>query len=223
MKLSKYDYIIVGAGGFGREVLSWLLDSHTSANIKGFISDDLNILDNYGTPYDIISTIDSYEIQENDRFILAIGEIEPKKKVVKILKQKGAKFISFIHSTAVIANTSKMGEGCVIGPMSFVSDHVVLNDFVMFGFYASCGHDTIVGKYSILSPYATVNGFTELEDEVFMGTHSSVAARRRIGSGSKISSGTAVMYDVPSNSFVMGVPGKSRIIFKEGENADNNK
>ena len=205
--------IIVGAGGFGREVLWWLQEEFFGTDIGGFLSDDPDILSGKDISVPILGTVDSYEVQEGDLFVIAIGNIAAKKAVSERLIAKGAKFTTFIHNTALVSKTAKIGEGCIIGPYSIVSDHAVISDFVMFSFYASCGHDAVIGKYSILSPYATVNGFVVLGDEVFMGTHSSVAAKRTVGNNSMISSGSAAMYDVPDHCFVVGVPGKSQVIF----------
>ena len=82
-------------------------------------------------------------------------------------------------------------------------------DFVMMNIYSSCGHDAKVGKYCILSPYATLNGFVVLEDEVFLGTHTTVIPYKRVGCKSKISANSVVMRDVATNKIVFGVPGKA--------------
>jgi acyl-[acyl carrier protein]--UDP-N-acetylglucosamine O-acyltransferase len=94
-----------------------------------------------------------------------------------------------------------------------ISDHVVLGEFVTMNFYSSCGHDTEVGNYAIFSPYATVNGFVKMDDEVFLGTHATVTGYRRVGLGAKISANSVAMNDVPARSFVFGVPGNIKTIF----------
>lgn len=68
--------IIVGASGFGREVLQWVKHCNLVGagwNIKGFIDDNLNALDGYECDYKIIGSIKSYEIQQDDFFVLAIA------------------------------------------------------------------------------------------------------------------------------------------------------
>jgi len=210
-KSIKYNIIIVGAGGFGREVYLWAKDSFdfTKYQIKGFLSNNKSDLDNFDIKVGIIGDPDYYEIKENDRFLFAIGNIETKKRLVTKLKNKGAKFLTLIHPTAIVVSTARIGKGVVICPFCLVSDNVQLDDFVMMNTYASCGHDVKVGKYSILSPYAALNGFVKLEDEVFLGTHTTVIAHKKIGYQSKISANSVVMRDVPPNRMVFGVPGKT--------------
>ena len=205
-----YDIVIVGAGGFGREVYLWAKDSFSKDQyrIKGFLDDNPRILNNYNIDIGIIGDLDGYEIKEQDRFVFAIGDIDVKKYLVTKLKEKGAKFLTLIHPTAIVANTAKIGQGVIICPFVTVSDHAQLGDFVMMNIYSSCGHDVKVGDYCILSPYATLNGFVILEDEVFLGTHATVILYKKVGYKSKISANSVVMRDVPPNKIVFGVPGK---------------
>ncbi len=206
-----YNIIIVGAGGFGREVYLWAKDSFSQDQykIKGFLDDNQRILDNYDMDVGIIGSLDNYEIKNKDRFLFAIGDIETKKRIVINLKKKGAQFLTLIHPTAIVANTAKIGEGIIICPFVSVSDHAQLGDFVMMNLYSTCGHDVKIGKYSILSPYAILNGFVTLEDEVFLGTHSTVIPYKKVGYKSKISANSVVMRDVAANKIVFGVPGKA--------------
>ena len=206
-----YNIVIVGAGGCGREVYLWAKDSFdfTKYQIKGFLSNNKSDLDNFDIKVGIIGDPDYYEIKENDRFLFAIGNIETKKRLIEKLKNKGAKFLTLIHPTAIVASTKKIGEGVVICPFCLVSDNVQLGDFVMINSFVTCGHDVKVGKYSILSPYVSLNGFVILEDEVFLGTHATVIAGKRVGYRSKVSANSAVMRNVPPNRIVFGVPGRA--------------
>lgn len=204
------DIIIIGAGGFGREVYLWAKDSfpNDQYRIKGFIDDNPRILDDYNMDINVIGNLDNYKIKKQDRFLFAIGDINGKKSLIIKMKKKGAKFLTLIHPTAIVANTAKIGEGIIICPFVTISDNVQLGNFAMLNIYSSCGHDAKVGNYCILSPYATLNGFVILEDEVFLGTHATVIPGKRVGYKSKISANSVVMRDVPPNKIVFGVPGK---------------
>jgi acetyltransferase-like isoleucine patch superfamily enzyme len=172
-----YNIIIVGAGGFGREVYLWAKDSFSQGQykIKGFLDDNPRILDNYDMDVGIIGNLNSYKIKNKDRFLFAIGDIDTKKHIVVNLKKKCAQ----------------------------------IGDFVMMNLYSTCGHDVKIGKYCILSPYAILNGFVTLKDEVFLGTHSTVIPYKKVGYKSKISANSVVMRDVATNKIVFGVPGKA--------------
>ena len=214
-----FDIVIVGGGGFGREVYLWAQKMANNVNyrLKGFIDDDPCPRGYTGDNLSLLGSIHSgenqYQIEDTDRFIYAIGNIDTKKCIISDLKKRGAQFITLIHPTAAVAESAKIGEGVVVCPFCLISDRAVISDFAMLNFYSSCAHDTLVGKYSILSPYATINGFSEIGEEVFLGTHATATAYVKIGAYSKISANSVAMKNTPKNSYVYGVPGKSMRIF----------
>jgi hypothetical protein len=58
------ELIIVGAGGFGRELLQWVKDINKVKQkwiIRGFIDDNLKALDNYECDYNIIGGIEDWQ------------------------------------------------------------------------------------------------------------------------------------------------------------------
>lgn len=213
--------IIVGAGGFGREVMHWLKDCNAGLKpgakepvpIKGFLSEDPQILDGFDVAEPILGSPLEYRPVAGDRFVLAIGEIESRKRVVEAIRQKGGKFESVVHPAAVVASTAKIGEGVVICPFALVSDRVVLEDFTVLNFFASCGHDAVVGRYSTLSPYATLNGRAVLENEVFLGTHATVTGGVQVGAKAKIAANSVAHRDVKPRTLVQGPPSRSWSIF----------
>lgn len=210
-----YKIIIIGAGGFGREVYQWAKDSFDPElyRIKGFLSPNKDDLIGFNINSPILGHEDNYQIENNDRFICAVGNIDLRKKIVEKLKSRNALFVSLIHPSAIVADTALIGEGVILCPFTLVSDHAVIGDFTMMNFYSSCGHDSKVGSFSVLSPYATVNGFVTLKNEVFLGTHSTVVANKTVGYQSKVNANSVAMSNVPDYSFVFGVPGKVKTIF----------
>jgi sugar O-acyltransferase (sialic acid O-acetyltransferase NeuD family) len=205
-----HDLIIVGAGGFGREIRELLPDCFPpgSFRLKGFLSSNPRDLDGYDVAERVLDDPERYVPAENDRFLLAVGDVALRKRLVLSLQSRGAKFVSLIHPTAVVAKTARLGEGCVLYPYAVVMNAAQLADFVLLNLHASAGHDAKIGRFSNLCPYATMNGFSVLEDEVFMATHSSVLPGCCVGWGSKVSAGSVAVRNVGPQSLVYGVPGK---------------
>jgi len=204
------DIIIVGAGGFGRELHGWMWDcfSKDQYRARGFLGEDPRDSESHGVDLPVLGDPDSYEPTPNDRFLLAIGDVAARRRVVETLCSRKAEFLTLVHPTAVIAPSATIGPGVVLYPYAVVSNRAVLDGFAVLHQFASAGHDTRIGRYCNLCPYATLNGCAVVEDDVFMGTHSTVGPSNRVGRNSKICANTAVLRDVPPNSFVFGVPGK---------------
>ncbi len=209
------DLVIVGAGGFGREMYHWARDCFSAEQyrIKGFLSAKANDLEGFEIQSPILGDPLQYAPQPNERFLFAIGLIDVKRRLIDALVARGAQFERLVHPTAVVCGTAKLGTGVVICPFATVSDSVRVDDFAMLNFYASCGHDAHVGAYSVLCPYATLNGFAVIEEEVFMGTHSTVTPSRRVGHHSKISANSLVSQNTQPHTLVYGVPGQHKRLF----------
>jgi sugar O-acyltransferase (sialic acid O-acetyltransferase NeuD family) len=202
--------LIVGAGGFGREVLQWARDSWPdyASRIAGFLSDDPNRLDGFSTGLTILGPVASYEKLSGDYLLLGMGVAYSRRMIAEILMARGAEFVTLVHPTAVVAESARMGRGSIICPGAIVSDSATLGECVLMNYHASLGHDASAGNFAVLSPYATLGGGATVGDDVFLGLHASVGPGRTVGARSKVSANSCVLSDTPSDSIIYGVPGR---------------
>jgi sugar O-acyltransferase (sialic acid O-acetyltransferase NeuD family) len=203
-----FDLVIVGAGGFGRELHMWLPDLFPlhQYRFKGFLDRDAA---GEVSSEKVLADPHDYSPSPDERFILAIGDLDARRAIAKSLVAKGAQFIHCIHPTAIVAPTAQIGPGAVVYPYAIVSHRARLGDFVHLSLYASVGHDAAVGNNCYLSPYATLNGESRIGDDVFLGSHATVGPGVRIGDQAKVAANSCALRDVPEASFVVGVPGVS--------------
>lgn len=202
--------LIVGAGGFGREVLRWArdawpLDCH---RIAGFLSADADVLDGCDCGVGIIGAPDSHQPEIGDMHLLAIGVPYARRRVAESLIARGAGFLTLVHPTAIVAASASIGEGSIICPYAIVSDHASVGRFVALNYHASLGHDASAGDFAVLSPYAALGGDAHVGADVFLGLNSSVGPGVSVGSGSKVSANSASLHDAPEKSLIYGVPGR---------------
>ncbi|MEI8209553.1 MAG: acetyltransferase [Methylococcales bacterium] len=205
--------ILVGCGAFARELISWaedIADAGIGQKITGYLDDTSHILEKFAYPYEAkwIATIDNYIPEIGDELIIAIGDPVGKLKVVTKLKEKGAKFATLIHPTAVIARSARLGEGVVICPQALVSADAQLGDFVMVNCLSSIGHDVVVGNYCTLSAHVDLTGYVHVGDGVFFGTGAKVLPKVKIGAEAKIGAGAMIMQSVPENTVMYTQPAK---------------
>lgn len=196
------DIIIVGAGGFGREILSWLETDPRNFKIKGFLSPNKTDLDGYKNMPPILGSEIDYKIAEGDLFILAVGDIPLKEKIASKLKERGAKFANYVHHTAYVANNVTYGEGAVVGPLTCVSNNAKIGNFVTINASCMIGHDATLEDYSVVSPQSGMMGFSKLSYKSFLAAHCVIAPKIVVGSNVVISANTTILRDVPDNSMV---------------------
>ena len=205
-----WDVIIVGAGGFGREIRQLLPACLPSDKyrFKGYLGRDQGVNADPTAKRLTLADPERYQPRPADRFALAIGDMDARKRTVECLIAKGGQFVSLVHPQSLVAESATLGEGVVIYPFAVVSNEAAIGDYAKLNYYASAGHNAKIGKYCLLAPYATVNGFSALDESVYMSTHATVAPLVTVGTRSKVSANSAVMRDVAPDSLIHGVPGR---------------
>ena len=205
--------VIVGAGGLGRELFTWIQNANTYPNFEkldvcGFIDDDLSALDHFNYPVKVISRIDTFLPEKKIKLIVAIGIPKIKKKVINKLENHKSDFLSFIHPGAVLGHNVSLGKGVIVCPGVIVSCDVKLGDFVFMNMNSTVGHDVTVGNFTTISGKVEITSSNNIGDYVMFGVGSKTIPGLNIGSGSTIGAGSIVIKNVKSRSTVFGNPAK---------------
>lgn len=195
------DIIFVGAGGFAKEVFGYITaDLHhghlSGVRIKGFLDISEDAYTAMGVESVFLGSEASYTIENDDVFLITVGDVGLRESVAKTLIEKGALFYSFVHSSAYVDSSAQIGKGVVICPFCMVNAQAFIDDFSMLNIYASVAHDSKLGACSVLSPYATLNGNVHAGSKLFMSTRSTALPGVTIGDECVVSAGTIVSKDI---------------------------
>lgn len=205
------DIIIVGASGFGREILSTINEINRIEckwNVLGFIDDNTKALDGVNVGYQVLGTISDWKPMGDEVYAMGIANPRTKELIANSLKKKEIKFASIIHPTVSIGENSELGEGIVIFGYSGISVNVKVGDFVFLNAMVGVGHDAVIGNYCTLGPKCCVSGYTEMGKGVNMGALASTYPGIRVGDYATIGMNSAAIRRVKPNTTVMGVPAK---------------
>lgn len=213
---------IVGAGGFGREVLGHLRDAEklgAAAKAVGFFDDDPASLEGFDVGLRVIGpTVSIADLPSGiDSVIIAIGEPRTRAILKALADESGVDLVSVVHPSARLTSRSLVGAGSVLGPFAFVGVDSRVGDNVVLNAYASVGHDATVGDHSVLSSYTAITGGCVIGSGVFTGTHATVTPGVTIGAWSKVAAGSVVTSDAPDCSLLVGNPAKGRVMFRAPE------
>ena len=201
---------ILGAGGFGRELLQWIKDINDvkeTWEIGGFLDDDLHALDGVACDYRIEGTISEWQPKHDEVFALGIASAEFKKKVTSLIKGKGGKFTDVIHPTAMLSGFAEHGEGLVMFPYSKLSCNSKVGKFVTI-LSSPIGHDTVIGDYTVISGNCNIVRNVVIGEEVFLAAGVCIAQDVHIGDGAYLGLGAVILKDVEPGAVMFGNPAR---------------
>lgn len=203
--------IIVGAGGFGRELVNWVRDCHSAGSlppVAGLLDDDPAAMEGFSYNVGLLGTAKDFKPQPDDQLLMAIGTPAIKERVAELLIARGARFGTLIHPSAVVAGSAQVGEGSILCPFSLVSADAVVGRFCSINALSSIGHDVRLGDYSTLSAHVDLTGAVSVGRGVMIGTGAKVLPRVKVGEGATVGAGSVVYRNVPGGRSVFTAPAK---------------
>ncbi len=202
--------LIIGAGGYGRVVLSQCLrDAGRGKDweVGGFLDDRKNVLDGYRLPVGIVGDPMTYVPKPNDSFICALGDPHMKKKYTDPLLARNAYFIN-LRTEVRLGDNVRLGKGIIFEPRVQVAPDTSIGDFVTIGSTAIVGHDVQIGAYAFINAFAFVGSGAKIGEYVTVHPHATILPGVRIGSGAVVGAGSVVVGNVPDKVTVFGNPAK---------------
>jgi sugar O-acyltransferase (sialic acid O-acetyltransferase NeuD family) len=206
--------IIVGAGGFGRQLLSYALE--LGLDVAGFIDDDPHALDGTDTELHLLGARETMVSRSDHEFVVAVGDPAIRRQLAHAVTAAGGRLRTLVHPSAVVDPTATIGAGSIICPFAMIGTGARVSQNVLVNVHATAAHDSMVGADCVLAPYAALNGHVSLGEGVFVGTHATLLPGVQIGAFVKVSAGSVVHTNVEPGSLVAGNPAEGRVIFSTG-------
>lgn len=210
--------IIVGAGGFGREI-QWLLgevnrqsnrgmDDLPAWHVLGFV--DRNVSGRIGgLP---VLGDDDWVFRELDqsqvRFFVAVGDPVLRHRISSMYLEQGFNSVRLQWPGAAVCDDLKIGQGSVVCAGAVVTSQVKIGNFSLVNLNATIGHDCEVGSYVNIHPGAHLNGRCKVGDGAEIGSGAIILPGIVVGEGAVIGAGAVVTKDVPAGETQVGVPAK---------------
>jgi sugar O-acyltransferase (sialic acid O-acetyltransferase NeuD family) len=201
--------VVIGAGGFGREVLD-TIDALDEFVMDGFIVDS-----QFGFPgalvndRPIIGGFDWLSSHVKDvKVVCAIGSPQLRASLTKRAKRLGCSFASLIHPSVIRTKWCSIGEGVVITAGSIIGNQVQISNHVHINAGCIIGHDAVLEDYATTAPGVHVSGNVTLREGCYVGTGANIIQGLDLGAWSIVGAGSAVTNDIPTNTTAVGVPAK---------------
>ena len=200
--------VIIGAGGFGREILAWAGASSDAWTIKGFLDDNLAIRNDPRLRAPVLGRIEDYAPEPDDVYLCAIGAPAMRRATTGTIKGRGGRFVRLVHPSAVVADGAQLGEGVIVCPLALVSADARIEEGAVVYYHSSVDHDVVVGPFSQISGHCDIMGGATLGAGVFLGSHAAILPRVKVGDRAIVGAGAVVTSDVPDDTTVVGMPAR---------------
>lgn len=202
---------ILGAGGFGREVLSWLKqcpDHGAKWHVAGFLDDNLAALSTVRASAPLLGPLQGFEPPVDSLLVCAIGDSSTRLKVCQRMQDRGGRFLTLIHPAAAIGEECQVGDGTIICPGVVITANVRLGRYVIVNAQTTIGHDAVLGDGVTLSGHVDITGYVQVGEGAFFGSHAAALPGSIIGAYARVGAGSVVLRSVKPHATVMGVPAK---------------
>lgn len=118
------------------------------------------------------------------------------------------RYYNFIHPSATLLRSVKMGFGNVIQAGCVVSANAAMGNHNTFNSTCLFGHDTKIGDHNFFAAHALIGSNVKMGNFVFMGLNSAVNNMIEIQDNIMIGMGANVIKGLESNQLVLGNPAK---------------
>ncbi|MFN8611573.1 MAG: acetyltransferase [Vulcanimicrobiota bacterium] len=194
---------LIGAGGHGKVVCR--VAQRAGHEVVGFF-DDFAQGSVLGVP-----VLGPLRAGEPDWFyFVSLGDNRRRRAVFEQLLEWKLPLATLIDPSAVLDETVTVGEGTVVmaGVVVNVDTRIGRNCILNTG--CSVDHDGVIEDHAHLCPGTHLAGTVRVGEAAMLGTGCSVIPGRRIGAGTVVGAGAAVVRDLPENVVATGVPARVR-------------
>jgi len=199
--------IIIGTGGHARVVAEIAKLSHLE--IKGFIDLDYSGEDELILGSPVLGGLEQIKHPSSDlSFFAAIGENAQRKQIFEQMISEDFMAISLIHPTAIIGEGVEVGVGTLICAGSIICTNARIGENTIINTGVIIDHEAKIGSNSHIAPGSRVAGRVTIGPGSFLGVGANVIDKINIGERVTVGAGSVIIRDIPSNSKVVGNPGR---------------
>jgi sugar O-acyltransferase (sialic acid O-acetyltransferase NeuD family) len=208
---NKKDLYIIGASGFGREVLVWMslvAPEKRAWQIKAFLDSLPDVLDNYECEVPIVGDPLSYDFTGEELLICAIGDPKTRLSLCRKVLNRGGRFTTFVHPRAIVSSSARIGPGCILATDVLISPGACVDAFSVILGSSAIGVNAHIEQGVTVSAFSAIGEGAVLKEGVFLGSHAIIAPGTIVGAGAKIGARTFVKGTIPAGATFFGIPGQ---------------
>lgn len=209
--------VVVGAGGFGREVLD-VIDACNAVSTDRYdlvgVLDDAPSTENLallaGRGAKFLGCLDSWLTVPDPRvgYLIGIGSPGVRREIDRRLRSAGLRPVTLVHPTVVTGHDVELAPGVVVCAGVVMTNNIRVGRHTHLNLCTTVGHDASIGDYVTVNPSVNVSGCCVIEDDVLLGVGSIVLQGLTVHRGATVGAAACAVRDVPAETVVKGVPAR---------------
>lgn len=203
--------VIVGAGGFGREVAQLVRDLARAGDdtaLLGFVDGDAALRGAAPGGLPVLGDDDWLIARTDVDAACGIGLPAIRRRVATRLAAAGIAFVRLVHPAASVGDTVDLGPGSIVCAGAVVTADVHTGPHVQINPCAAVMHDVRLGAFTTVAPGATLCGGVAVGELCLIGAGAVIRPGVRVGPGATVGVGAVVTRDVADGATVAGSPAR---------------
>lgn len=207
-------YGIVGAGGFGREVMPVAREMLArSADVNHelvFVVEQSGHEPINGTR--VLGEEEFVATEADEKYFnIAIASHAARQKISNRLIGVGILPFTITADNAIVLDANRVGEGAILCPFTTITSNATIGRFFHANIYSYVAHDCVIGDFVTFAPSVHCNGQVVVEDRAYIGTGAIIrqGSDERpivIGEGAVVGMGAVVTKSVEPFTTIVGNP-----------------
>lgn len=189
--------LIFGIGDFA-QLMQYYFEEYCNYEITAFVVDKEFLICDKINNIDVIcydNVFEQFSPTKYD-FFVATGYSQMNQlrfEKTNEIKKLGYFMPNFIHPTAFVDKTAKIGQNCVILENSVIQPKVTIEDGVIIWASSTICHDTKIKECTFIASQVCINGFAEIGAQCFVGANSTIRDKIKIEDFTLIGAGCTIL------------------------------
>lgn len=201
--------IVVGGGGFAKEVIWLASESVQQWEVVGCLNDSDEAQGTELTGVPVLGCVADWVKYQDCAFVVAVGAPRTRHLIVEKMQSLGQpRFATLIHRSVAMSSRVEIGDGGMITAGCRLTVDIKLGRHVILNLNSTVGHETLLGDFTTVAPIVAISGNVSTGAGVELGTGAAIRQGVSIGAGAMVGMGAVVTKDIAPSSAVVGNPAK---------------
>lgn len=163
------------------------------------------------TPISIVTPDEFLNINNKEKYqyFPAFGlDLEERNAIINVLDQLNLDVVSYIHTTAQVHKSSKIGRGVAILNFSTVMQNVEIGDYCIIESYSLLSHNASLGSNCIIHSGTMIAGATTIGNNCMFNFKSSALNRLEICNNVTVGAASTITKNIIEPGTYVGTPAR---------------